>query len=50
VLPQSLFQSFGAEMDVSVHLAATQPYRADLLPVTSAGARDGNHDRASVTG
>ena len=52
VLPQSLFQSFGVEMDVSVHLAATLPYRADLLSVTSARARDGtavNHDGASVT-
>jgi len=47
-----LFPSFGVEMDVSVHLAATLPYRADLLSVTSAGARGSsavNHDRASVT-
>jgi hypothetical protein len=35
VLPQFLFQSFGAEMEVSVHVAGTLPYRADVLSVTS---------------
>jgi hypothetical protein len=39
VLPQFLFQRFGAEMDVSVHVAATLSYRADLLSVTSAIAQ-----------
>ena len=38
VLPQFLFQSFGAEMEVSVSVAATLPYRADLLSVAAAEA------------